>query len=458
MIVSNTKGDGTVIQENVPENTLYRALSKVTKKGDKFDELIKNKYPNYAGYSEDIGKVKNGKKTGEKAITIFVKKKLAKEKIQTQDLIPEYINNVKTDVIEIGEVKGPRPLPPKVVKASKVGKSVSQVSSVDYQKKYRPIPNGVTIGNITITAGTAGGPVLLNGVKMIATNTHVACEDIRKDLSAQERNCAQPGPYDDMNTTANKIGYVRKAIIMPQGAIAYNDFAIIECDNASNVKGSGLGSLKAPRGMTTVAIGDRVWKEGRTTGLTFGTVISTSATVSVSYGDSGSVTHAACLLTTDMSDGGDSGSWMYNKVSPGDTITDEDMYVWGYLFAGSSSNTVCHEIQNALSATSCTVYTEDAPIPPVGDDVEINVNMEEETGGSSFRIFGVVRNSNGGAALSGVAVAVVGTNGGVQVVMKNTVTDSSGNYEITDCPKGYTYTASFVKSGFKTVEYVIGPK
>ena len=457
MITSKTKVDGTITQEDVPENTLFRALSKITKSRDRFDEDMRRQYPGYVGYAKDIGKVKNGIKTGESAITIFVKKKLPKTSIKTQDLIPEYINNVKTDIMEIQEVVGPRPLPPKKASGQKLGKSKIQLSPIDYQKKYRPMPNGVSIGNIKITAGTFGGPVLLNGVKMPTTNTHVACEDIRADLSAQERDCAQPGPYDDMNTTANKIGYVRKAIIMPEGQVAYNDFAIIECDNQSNVKGTGLGSLRAPKGMTTVAIGDRVWKEGRTTGLTFGNIISTSATISVNYGGEGSVTHVACLLTTDMSDGGDSGSWMYKKVSPGDTITDEDMYVWGYLFAGSSTNTVCHEIQNALSALGAVLYTEDNPEPP-NDDVEINIVMEEESGGSTFRVFGTVNTANGGNSLSGVVIDILGSSGGVQVVIKNGVSGSDGSFNITECPKGYTYMATFTKNGFTKVEYVIGPK
>lgn len=451
MIKSYQKDDGTVFQVDEPESSLFNLLSKI--KGNKKDELgeLLRKYPNYVGHATDIGKIKNGKKTGEKAITILVKKKLPKSSLASYDLFPEQINGIKTDVYEYGEVMAPRPLPPKG--KGKV-KTQALMNPTEYQKKYRPIPNGVSVGNTTITAGTIGGIATINGVKHIMTNTHVACQYINKDLGGQVRDVVQPGPYDG-GSVADGKGYTAKAIIMPDGQVAYNDFAAVRLDTLGDATCKTLQTQITPSGMGTLAVGDRVWKEGRTTGLTFGNVLSLSATVSVNYGTV-NVTHVACILVTDLSDGGDSGSWIYKKVSPGDTISDADRQVVAYLFAGSSQNTVCHEIQNGMSALGATLVTDSGPTPPPTKDVQVDAILTKQTGGDTFRVYGTVADTDGNL-VANCSVLVTGTSS-TSVITRNATTGSDGKYSVENCPyqQGYTFKVDFVASGYNSWSYDIG--
>ena len=77
--------------------------------------------------------------------------------------------------------------------------------------------------------------------------------------------------------------------------------------------------------------GARVWKSGRTTGVTIGTVLSDSVTLKVWYGDRFLV-FGDQILVEGVSDHGDSGSPVFlmsgDSPSPGDALV-------GILFAGS---------------------------------------------------------------------------------------------------------------------------
>jgi len=425
------KDDGTIIQEGK----------------DVILEKLQKAYPNVVGYAKDMGNIKDGKPTGEEAFTVLVEKKLPKAQLQENEIIPEEYEGMKTDVFEANAFIAPRPIP-----------DVEAQGLADYKKTYDVPPMGVSWANTSITAATGGGPVVLNGQLCLACNTHGACESVRLDLSDQNRNNTQAGPYD--GGTGNR-GYTAKAIIMPEGKVAFNDFAIVRPINGTKLDPATLTKRVIPRGATTIAVGDRVWKEGRTTGFTMATVLSLDATVSVSYGSDGYVTHVACILVTDFSDGGDSGSWIYKKVSPGDEITDEDKFVVAYLFAGSNTHTVCHEIQNAISATGVAIYTEQEPGPgPAPKEVEVNFTVVRE-GNGDFRIFGKVMEvlENGTASpVEGATMAVSQTQnqGAVAAVDKTDITDANGEYSIGGCLYGFETVVSFEKEGYLTEEKNIG--
>ena len=452
MINATTKDDGTVIQSEVSDNTIAKLLSSLDgkKAQDELHQTLK-KYPNYLGYTHTHSPVKVGIKKSEKVITIYVSKKKALSELMSNDVLPEQINGVKTQVIQIGEVIGPRPIPPKGK-----GMKASTVSLADYTKRYRPIPNGVSIGNITITAGTVGGLVTCSGVNCLMTNTHVACQTIGADLGTQERRCAQPGPYDDSNYTPNIMGSTYKAIIMPAGQPAYNDLAIIRLDDQAGATGKTLDKGIMPTAVGTLAVGDRLWKEGRTTGFTFGTVVSIGSTITVGYGNDGSRDHRLCIVTTAMSAGGDSGSWVYKKVSPGDTITDADRVLVAYLFAGSSSNTILHDINNGLSALGATPVFDTAPVPPTKDIQVDAILTAVNPGGDTFRVFGTVADSKG-AFIPGCVVTVTASSG-VTASTKTATTDNMGNYSIDGLPynQGYSFKVDFTAAGYNPYSYVIG--
>lgn len=386
------KQDGTIIQTE--EDLLMEKLVK---------------YPNVIGYATDIGKITAGENTGEPCLTVFVTKKLEKTQLKSKNIVPESIDDKKTDVVEIGTVTAP-PTYSMMPEATDIRK-----------KKHRPFKMGISISNITVSAGTPGGVVLLNGKKHAATNTHVGCESIRKDLKDQERANCQPGTYDG-GSNDDIFGAVRKAIIMPTGQPAFNDFCIIEPDDEDDID-PDIYEIGIPTGVCTVKIGDQVQKSGRTTGLTSGKVTSLSATILVSYGE-GTVTHKACILVTDMSDGGDSGSWMLKGTE-----------VWGYLFAGSDTTTVCHEIQNATSATGCSVYTEQNTEP----DFLLVFELEKESDGN-YTLTGRAIDKKEKYPLAGATISI-GT--------KSSVTSGNGECKIEDLQEG-AYIAACTMEGYKT--------
>lgn len=95
-----------------------------------------------------------GEMTNEVTLVVLVEQKAPIDAIAPQDRVPEEINGIRTDVIEVGKI-------------------VAQLGSRD---RYRPvIPAGVTIGHYRVTAGTLGAIVYDNvtGEPLILSNNHV---------------------------------------------------------------------------------------------------------------------------------------------------------------------------------------------------------------------------------------------------------------------------------------------
>jgi hypothetical protein len=86
-------------------------------------------------------------------------------------------------------------------------------------------------------------------------------------------------------------------------------------------------------GLGNAQVGMRVKKCGRTTEATFGFVRSINATVNVSGYPSGTMTFVNQILTTHMSQPGDSGSLL---------LDDSSNRVVGLLFAGDGSTQTIH--------------------------------------------------------------------------------------------------------------------
>lgn len=103
-----------------------------------------------------------------------------------------------------------------------------------------------------------------------------------------------------------------------------------------------LGGTR-PIGIRDPDVGDPVFKSGRTTGRTVGTIVGMEATSQVSYGEDGTALFEDQIIiegvSGDFSAGGDSGSW----------ITDDADYLVGLLFAGGGGLTIGNKITNVFS-------------------------------------------------------------------------------------------------------------
>ncbi len=232
-------------------------------------------------------KIKDGKPMGRLCLKVYVEKKVGDEKLSKSDLVPPRLARVETDVEEVGKIK-----------------------LLAYTRRMRPAPPGVSIGHYKVTAGTLGCLVKdkLTGQTLILSNNHVLANS----------NAARKGD----------------AIIQPGAA----DCAVACPLDEKNVKPEIFGN-GTPKGTTKPRRDLVVQKTGRTTEFTMGRVRDVSATVKVDY-DGGTALFENQILTSAMSQGGDSGS----------LVMDQRNRAVGLLFAGSEVVTIANPISDVLKS------------------------------------------------------------------------------------------------------------
>jgi hypothetical protein len=266
-------------------------------------------------------KHKNGKSTGEMAILIFVSKKEHPDRLRRHDLIESELDGIKTDVVgKVGQLK--------------IQNIVAQARAVN-SKLERPVHVGTSISHLYVTAGTLGGFFLdKDDEVVILSNQHVIAGDPMKGpygKAPKKGNVTiQPGTYDG-GTIKNTIGHL-KAWVPLKKRDNTEDSAISKIDDVSQIVNEikGLGKIN---GFEKARIGQAVHKVGRSTGHTNGKIISVNTSICVDY--SGLIRcFNNCIVTTQMSAGGDSGSVLLNK----------NMNAVGLLFAGSDTVTIYNPI------------------------------------------------------------------------------------------------------------------
>lgn len=295
------------------------------------------------GYKET-----NGVITDELSVVCLVSKKTSN--LPSGGKIPATINGLKTDVVQVGEIKA--------------------LSNTD---RYRPAPGGVSIGHYSITAGTLGVVVRdrSNGTRLILSNNHVLANSNEASIGDP---ILQPGPTDGGQVSTDTIATLerfepivytsepgtcsiaslyasfgnwiaqvlssshRVEVIRKQAATNRFDAALARpvndgdiLDNIMNI-GQITGVMEGLPGMA-------VRKTGRTTGYTTGTINTIDTTIDVSYGENRIARFEGQLVAGAMSQGGDSGSLVVDG-STNNAI--------GLLFAGSTSTTVFSPIQKVL--------------------------------------------------------------------------------------------------------------
>lgn len=341
---------------------------------DPINEKLKT-YPNYNGYRIDG-----------KAITVFVEDKIPETALTASEILPKKLSLGKDEfVIHVRENKRHRvhTLFDQVEEAE-VGCLYSEAIS-NLQGKFRGldgkplVPANVSGGNELITTGTIGGIVEDMVTKELGwfTNTHVALPSIRADVGTQNTNFLQPGPYFGGAMPNDMIGYTRRAFIMPAGQLAFNDAAFIKSTKQDKsyiadyvAKYSALMKEKTgydlPVGMipwTQLKADTKCFAISCMLDYAEGKFLSGGDTYVIGYGNDGSVTHSNCLTFTPISIGGSSGSWIY-------AVVDGKPYLVAYLFAGSSSQTIGHEIQNALESMEVRPLLQGAE--PVQGTIEVS--------------------------------------------------------------------------------------
>ncbi len=309
-------------------------------------------------------KEKNGEQTGDDAIVILVKEKQPREELSKQDLIPQAVENYKTDVQEVGELR----------------------FLISRKGRVRPAQPGVSIGHYQISAGTFGAVVKdrITGKPLILSNNHVLANQTNGyDGKAKVGDVIlQPGKHDAGTDPDDVIAHLERYVpVKTETELAscpvavelermVNDFLHlmrpdysfkllkhgvtnkVDCAVAKPVRDDyanddilGIGKVK---GLREPELGLEVIKSGRTTGITEGRIKAVDSTVEVRMNDDTIATFEDQIVIDPISQAGDSGS----------LVLDKNNNAVGLLFAGSDKATVCNKITNVLQELDVSFYIE----------------------------------------------------------------------------------------------------
>ncbi|HHY38492.1 MAG TPA: hypothetical protein GX507_06160 [Clostridia bacterium] len=301
-----------------------------------------------------------GVPTDKVSLVVLVKKKVPAPDLNPKQIIPKSVGTVRTDVIEVGEVR-----------------------LLQRRSRMRPAPGGVSIGHYKVTAGTLGAIVAdkKTGQPLILSNNHVLANmsEGNDDRASIGDPILQPGRYDG-GTDDDIIGHLERFVgiyrsgeeakcavaqglerlanriiktIRPKYSLKIYktvdvpnlvDAALAKPVSAEVVEKSIL-EVGPVKGMTEAQVGMKVKKSGRTSGLSFGEIKVVGATMKVAMGDIGYAYFSDQIVTTAMAQPGDSGS----------LLLDENDRAVGLISAGSEYASMAGTISNVLEMLEATL-------------------------------------------------------------------------------------------------------
>lgn len=320
------------------------------------------------------------RESDELSVVVLVQRKLPAAALSSQAMVPKEVSGVRTDVVEVGTLMALGFMSPGVFTGQapiRVGSPAPvEVIGSARTSRLRPAPAGVSIGHFKITAGTLGSVVCdrRTGQRLILSNNHVLanCNDARAGDPI-----LQPGPIDrgleGADTLASLVRFIPlrfnqepatcsiaqtyaaignamarlshsshqvQAVRSFPRAVNHVDAAVARPLDDDDIVESLL-EVGQVYGQVEPELGQAVCKSGRTTGFTQGMVRVLDATVVVNYGADKAATFEGQVLTSPMSQGGDSGALI---------ITAEARQTVGLLFAGSLQATIFTPIDKVLDA------------------------------------------------------------------------------------------------------------
>src|SRR3972149_105041 len=202
--------------------------------------------------------------TDQLGIIVLVRRKLPVAALSPESLLPQQVDGVKIDVIEVGEIRALQARP----------------------GRWRRAPGGVSVGHYKITAGTLGVVVKdrSTGTRLILSNNHVLANS---NDAAPGDPILQPGPYDGGSQPNDVIAHLERfcpiEFTTQPGICNLVAAAIAKPVNDGDVKDEIL-EIGVVQGTVAATLGMAVRKSGRTTGFTTGQITLINATVDVSYG------------------------------------------------------------------------------------------------------------------------------------------------------------------------------
>ncbi|MBM7623915.1 hypothetical protein [Sporohalobacter salinus] len=310
----------------------------------------------------------DNEKTDDEALVVLVEEKLDKNELESYEVVPEKVEDIDTDVIEVGELE---------LLVPEIGQNKVNLAEIDRMKRSRPAQPGTSIGHYRISAGTFGAVVKdrKTGESLILSNNHVLANmSTGYDGRAKKGDpILQPGQHDNGERNRDVIGHLKRFSSLKRKTEPSSSAAIQGVENLLN----GIGDvIKFPylikfvqknktnnlvdcavakptsedvitdqileigkvKGVKQPQVGMEVIKSGRTTGMTESRIKAVHATVEVSITGSEKGVFDDQIIAEPFSKPGDSGS----------LILDRNYNAVGLLFAGSDKSTVCNRINNVL--------------------------------------------------------------------------------------------------------------
>jgi hypothetical protein len=351
-------------------------------------ELMNPEEPtsNVVGVASGV-KWRNDEPTGEPAVVVLVTQKVDKGDLPPSDVVATKIDQVKTDVVEIGypvaeqfwaapPQQGLGQLPRQAMDGAEFAQAPAQgpamleeqelLSFAEAQllrRRLRPAEGGYSIAHIAVTAGTIGTCVYdilpggLTGTSpahglgipprtYILSNNHVLANS---NVAQIGDAVLQPGPLDGGVDPSDRIATLARFIPLAleppiprifhrnlvDAALAHGQFHDLDREIY------WIGYVEAWRRRSNVMVGTVVQKTGRTTNFTTGRITAINATVDVGGYTGGRVGRFFDqIILTNMSAPGDSGSLI---------VTQDGNVAVGLLFAGSAVATIANQIENVRS-------------------------------------------------------------------------------------------------------------
>ncbi len=329
----------------------------VTRVKETHKEAIMAK-PNVVGVGTGY-KVSRGQRTDELCVVVLVRQKVPEAGLHPEALVPQGIDGVSTDVVQVGDLRAFQ-------------------ARTD---RWRPAPGGVSIGHYQVTAGTFGSVVRdrASGDRLILSNNHVLANSnaaspgdpilqpgaadggqVADDTIARlERFCPiefsvspptcplATGVADAANALARLVGSKHQLQALQSDAQASNlaDAAVARPLEDGDILDEIL-EIGVVDGTAPATLGMSVRKSGRTTGLTTGEITVLDATVDVSYGLFQIARFEGQIVSGPMSSPGDSGSLL---------VAGDSQLAVGLLFAGSDQTTIYNPIQAVLDCVEVEI-------------------------------------------------------------------------------------------------------
>jgi endonuclease G, mitochondrial len=306
IMAKSTTPKGTKASEKTPTNNdilMEKLKTFIRVKGQEF---LKDKNINSIG----IGfKQKKGKYTDEICLQFTVNQKAEKEQFESLSTtaIPTLLDidgtMIPTDVIQ---------------RSYMISKLVLEAAPSARKIRINPIVPGISVGHVSISAGTVGCIVYDNntGTPYILSNWHV----LHSEFGQIGDIIVQPGPHDDNRVSQNQLGKLVRSHLGHAGDCA---IATIE---GRQFKTNILDLNVTPEQLGIPELGDILIKSGRTTNVTYGRVTRIDVLSRINYGEGVgdkeiggfelSIERTRKPRNGEISQGGDSGAvWLFTDNS-----------------------------------------------------------------------------------------------------------------------------------------------